>query len=206
MPGAREVTAFRRDVHPDGRPLTQADREQLIKPYLPTPPRARSPSPSLERSYNGASTSRPRKPQSWKLRRPHGLRRWLLTLIHRLLFWIIQFTYSFYIRGRQIYHAVIDRVFSVLYYHHRTPELIRRDIEKLSRLPKHLSVIVDLAGNHGRRNEAEGLSKLIEDAAEIAAWCTCASIPMLSIYERTGKFVFVFAHVRAQLTTNTKAY
>lgn len=32
-----------------------------------------------------------------------------------------------------------------------------------------------------------GLEALIDEVAEIAAWCACARIPMLSVYERTGK-------------------
>lgn len=31
------------------------------------------------------------------------------------------------------------------------------------------------------------LEVLVDEAAEIAAWCACVGIPMLSVYERTGK-------------------
>lgn len=71
-----------------------------------------------------------------------------------------------------------------MYYHHHTPELIERDVKGLSRLPKHLSVILSLEDNG--RGGAE-LERLVSEAAEIAAWCASAGIPRLSIYEKTGE-------------------
>lgn len=90
-----------------------------------------------------------------------------------------------YIRIRQTYHAVTDRIYSVLYYHHRTPELIERDVKGLSRLPKHLSVILELEDNG--RGGAE-LERLVNEAADISAWCASAGISQLSIYEKTGQY------------------
>ena len=91
--------------------------------------------------------------------------------------------FSVYIRLRQGYHAIGDRIFSILYYHHRTPELIRKDVKSLSRLPEHLSVILKLEdGSRG------GLEALVDEVAEIAAWCACVGIQMLSVYEKTGKW------------------
>ena len=91
--------------------------------------------------------------------------------------------FSVYIRLRQAYHAVKDRILAILYYHHRTPELIQKDVKGLSRLPKHLSVILKL--EDGGRGGA-GLEALVDEVAEISAWCACVGIPMLSIYEKTG--------------------
>jgi hypothetical protein len=74
------------------------------------------------------------------------------------------------------FHAVKDRILAILYYHHRTPELIQKDVKGLNRLPKHLSVILRLEdGGRG-------------GAALEAAWCACVGIPMLSIYEQTGGY------------------
>lgn len=75
-----------------------------------------------------------------------------------------------------------DRILAILYYHHRTPELIQKDVKGLDRLPKHLSVILKLEdGGRG------GLEALVDEVAEISAWCACVGIPMLSVYEQTGK-------------------
>jgi dehydrodolichyl diphosphate syntase complex subunit NUS1 len=91
--------------------------------------------------------------------------------------------FSVYIRFRQGYHAVKDRILAILYYHHRTPELIQKDVKGLSRLPEHLSVILKL--EDGGRGGA-GLEALVDEVAEIAAWCACVGIPTLSVYEQTG--------------------
>lgn len=77
-----------------------------------------------------------------------------------------------------------DRILAILYYHHRTPELIQKDVKGLSRLPEHLSVILKL--ENGGKGGAE-LEALVDEVAEIAAWCACVKIPMLSIYEQTGE-------------------
>jgi len=80
-----------------------------------------------------------------------------------------------------VYNATVNRALSVLYYHHRTPELIEKDVQVIKdagKLPKHLSVILDYRHN--------GLDKLIEEVSEIACWCAAAGIPRLSVYERSG--------------------
>jgi len=81
------------------------------------------------------------------------------------------------------YHAVKDRILAILYYHHRTPELIQKDVKGLSRLPKHLSVILRLEDG-GRGGAA--LEALVDEVAEIAAWCACVGVPLLSVYEQSG--------------------
>jgi hypothetical protein len=134
-----------------------------IQPYLPTPKKK--------------SAARPEK------RSRFGVRDFLRNQLHLLVYTIIHTIFSVYIKFRQAYHAVRDRIYSVLYYHHRTPELIERDVKGLSRLPKHLSVILSLEDDG--RGGAE-LERLVNEASEIAAWCASAGISRLSIYEKTG--------------------
>ena len=112
-----------------------------------------------------------------------GVRRFLRDQLHLFVFTLIHFFFSLYIRIRQAYHGVRDRIYSVMYYHHRTPEIIARDVKGLKRLPKHLSVILKLEDNV--RNGAE-LERLVSEVSDIAAWCASAGIPMLSVYEKTG--------------------
>jgi hypothetical protein len=121
-----------------------------------------------------------------KTRSRLGVRKFLKTQLHVLAFAIIHAIFSVYIRLRQAYHAVKDRILAILYYHHRTPELIQKDVKGLSRLPEHLSVILKLEG--GGRGGV-GLEALVDELAEIAAWCACVGIPMLSVYEKTGQFL-----------------
>lgn len=115
-----------------------------------------------------------------------GIRKALRSALNLLVYNLIHTVFSIYIRIRQAYHTVAYRVLSILYYHHRTPELIDRDVKGLKKKPRHLSVILKLDDERG----GAGLERLVNEAAEIAAWCACAGIPMLSIYEKTGECRF----------------
>lgn len=171
---AAKVSAH--DKHPNGAPLSRQEREKLFRPYLPAPrPRSRSP------TQHTTLSTHPRHDRARPLF-SHSIPDILVLLIHKFLFHLIQFVFSIYIRVRQTYHALNDRVFTILYYHHRTPDLIRKDVKGLGKLPKHLSVIVDLKAGGSK----EAVRSLMSDVAELAAWCACAGIPMLSVYEKTG--------------------
>ena len=180
---------LRRNQHPDGRPLSARERERLVLPFLPPPPEFQGPKGRKEElkklDRHDATRDSVRKPTS-KWHRPR-IRQLFGLLLQKALFFLIQLAFSIYINGRQIYHAILSQIFSILYYHHRSPELIQRDIRGLSRLPKHLSIILNLDNEDGSQRRSEALSKLIDDVAEVVAWCTCASIPVLSVYERTGR-------------------
>ncbi|GAB1311122.1 ditrans,polycis-polyprenyl diphosphate synthase [(2E,6E)-farnesyldiphosphate specific] [Madurella fahalii] len=162
---ARDLDAYRRDERLGGKLLTPDERIKLLKPYLPSPHRT---APSTSKTREG------KKPRL-------GVRRFLKRQFYVLIFTIIHAVFSLYIRLRQAYHAVGNCIYSIYYYHHRTPELIQRDVKGLGRLPNHLSVILTLE-DHKR----DGTEKLIDEAANIAAWCASAGIPHLSIYEKTG--------------------
>ena len=113
------------------------------------------------------------------------MRSFLANQLYILVYLVVHFIYSVYRRFRVGYHGVRDRVYSVLKYHHRTPEIIARDVRDLRRLPKHLSVVLQLEDNgHGLAE----LERLVNEVSDIAAWCASAGIPMLSVYERTGEF------------------
>ncbi|MCJ1434676.1 hypothetical protein MMC27_004045 [Xylographa pallens] len=155
----RETLAYRRDASKNGTLLTPAQREALVTPYLPAP----------------------KTPLSAPARKPRPVRTFLQTQLHILVFNLIHTLFSLYIRLRHAYHAVLSRVLAILYYHHRTPELIRKDVRGLLRLPEHLSVILEL-----QLGDGAGLEALLDEVAEVAAWCACVGIPVLSVYERTG--------------------
>jgi dehydrodolichyl diphosphate syntase complex subunit NUS1 len=103
--------------------------------------------------------------------------------MYEILHLVILAIFGLYIRLRQVYHAVFDRIFAVLFYHHRTPEWIRKDIQRLNKLPDHLSIILSL---EDEGLAPSGLDGLLNDVGDIVAWCASAGIPMLSIYERRG--------------------
>lgn len=159
---SRETQIYRQDAKTKDPHLTPRQREELVKPYLPDP--MHTPMESRRR------ISRP-------------VRSFLKNHLHILVYNLIHLLFSIYVRLRKTYHVLLDRVFAILYYHHRAPELIRQDVKNLDRLPEHLSVILELKGEE--RGTA-GLEALMDEVAELSAWCTCAGIQMLSIYERTG--------------------
>ncbi|KAL2146705.1 hypothetical protein VTI28DRAFT_2856 [Corynascus sepedonium] len=170
----RELELYRRDERLGHTLLTPEEKLRLLKPYLPTPP-----SRSRSRSRAEPSSSKARDEQKAMI----GVRRFLRRQYHIFVFALIHIFFSLYIRLRQAYHAVANRIHSIYYHHHRTPELIQRDIKGLRRLPNHLSVILTL---EDQRRSGAGLEKLINEVANIAAWCASAGIPQLSIYEKTG--------------------
>ncbi|KAL8687052.1 MAG: hypothetical protein Q9218_006669, partial [Villophora microphyllina] len=161
MVASRETQIYRKDANN----LSTKEREKLLKPYLPTRP--------------SKTTKRSRKSQP--------IRMFLRTQIHVFVFTVMHLFFSLYIRLRQAFHVTLDRVFAMLYYHHRAPELIKQDVQALDKLPQHLSVILDLKEEQG----FAGLEKLLDDVSEVSAWCAAAGIPMLSVYEKTGELAML---------------
>jgi dehydrodolichyl diphosphate syntase complex subunit NUS1 len=173
MVSEKDKASYRSDARAQGRELSAAEREKLLRPYLPTP-REVSPDGDIARRSNGI---KPRR----KLRRKR-VRTFVKSQLHVLLYYLIHLVFGVYIRLRQIYHATIDRSLGILYYHHRSPELVRKDVKNLSRLPEHLSVILTLKGE-----EDGGLEALMDEVGELCAWCASAGIPLLSVYEKSGR-------------------
>ncbi len=169
---SQDTELYRRDVKFGNRRLTAEEREKLLKPYLPPVPEisAAAKASSQRSTVRKAKTSR-QKP----------IRSFLKSNLHVLIYFAVHLIFGIYLRLRQTYHAVIDRIVALLYYHHRTPELIQKDVKNLSRLPEHLSVVLTLKGE-----EDGGLESLMKDVAELSAWCASIEIPLLSVYERSG--------------------
>lgn len=167
-----DTTLYRKDVASGGRILTRAEREKLLQPYLPSPE-----SDTAEMGTRSPAVG------SQKMHKGHRrrVRPFLKAKLHFLLFFLIQLVFGIYIRLRQIYHATLDRLLAIRHYHHRTPELIRRDVQDLARIPEHLSVILKF------KSEADGgLEALMDEVAELCAWSAAAGIPLLSVYEKSG--------------------
>lgn len=205
MVSSKDVELFREDARLRGTKLTPAEREKLMKPYLPEPrpqreqeqeqvqeqdmhpdqssrglKSAKSNSKTKSRS-NACAKSSSKSKQRLK---STPVRTFLKLQVHRLIYVLIHLCLGFYIRIYQTIAAVIDRVMAVTYYHHRSPELIARDVKALNRRPEHLSVLLKL-----RKREEDALQTLTDETAELAAWTTCAGIPVLSVYEKTGMFL-----------------
>lgn len=185
MVSAKDTQLYRRDVKSRGRELSAEEREKLVKPYLPPAPESQTPAPAFSQD-DGVKKGR--------RRRQKPIRSYLKSKLHLLTYFVVHLIFGIYIRLRQTYHAVLDRILALLYYHHRTPELIQKDVKILSRLPEHLSVILTLKGE-----EDGGLEALMEDVAELSAWCASAGIPILSVYEKIGRLVLTIEKLRSCL-------
>lgn len=169
MPSTSRNT-IRAQIRNKGESLTPADREALLKPYLPDPA-------DLATSRSARSSRRSKSKQPRKT----PIRTFIKSQVHRLAYALTHIIFGIVVRLIQAYHAVVDRILAIVYHHHRTPELIRKDVRSLKRLPQHLSVILTL------RTEDDALAVLMDEVAELTAWCTCAGIAQLSVYEKSGK-------------------
>ncbi|KAI0482912.1 Decaprenyl diphosphate synthase-like protein [Xylariaceae sp. FL0804] len=183
---ARDTEIYRRDEKARHRTLGPEQREELVKNYLPAPPRP----PQRSRAQQNRSRSHEKVKQhdsslssSSSSSSRFGVRRFLRAQLHVLLYVVVHALFSLYIRLRAAYRAVGGSALSVLKYHHGTPEYVRRDVAALRRLPAHLSVILTLEDG-GRGGDA--LEKLVNEVSEVAAWCAAAGIARLSVYEKTG--------------------
>ncbi|CAD6505615.1 BgTH12-01105 [Blumeria graminis f. sp. triticale] len=192
----REIESYRNDSKSQHQLFTKAEREKLIAPYLPVPHAISS------RQSKNVTVSANRKDNP-KFRMRIGAQNLFRTQLHILCFAVLHIFFSIYIRCRKIQHAIRDRILAILYYHHHTPELIQRDVKGLNRLPTHVSVILHL--DEGRRGIV-GLEALVDEVAEISAWCACAGIPMLSIYEKTGLLKGYISATHRAITEKLSSY
>ena len=146
-------------------------------------------------------------PKSWskkkKQSRPEGrfgVRNFLKNQLFLFVFMVMHSVFSLYLRIRKAWHTVGYKVASVVFYHHRTPELIERDVKSLNKKPSHVSAVLKMEGE----SRATELERLVNEAADLAVWSACAGIPMLSIYEKSGTSTVAIA--RRRLTeVNMKA-
>ncbi|KAH6648495.1 Decaprenyl diphosphate synthase-like protein [Truncatella angustata] len=173
---AKDTARYREDVQTDGRSLKAKEREDLLKPYLPSPPET----PSQAKDGRQTSPSSRRKSPDTSY---FGLRVLLREQLYAFTYALIHIIFSIHIRFRIAYRATTLRIVGILNYHHRTPEYIARDVRTLKKKPRHVSVILKLEEG-GKRGDAK--DKLLNDVADITAWCASAGIPILTVYEKTG--------------------
>ncbi|KIH88484.1 di-cis-decaprenylcistransferase [Sporothrix brasiliensis 5110] len=189
---SRDTLLYRKDARSGHKLLTPEERLEIVKPYLPSPPKSNAARTETEKAgshsdsghagHSGHSSANKFHLRD-TTRERFSVRSFVAHQLYVLVYTIVHAIFSVYRRFRVGYHGVRDRIYSVLKYHHRTPEIIARDVRDLRRLPKHLSVVLQLEDNgHGLAE----LERLVNEVSDIAAWCASAGIPMLSVYERTG--------------------
>ncbi|KAL2005231.1 hypothetical protein VTN00DRAFT_2441 [Thermoascus crustaceus] len=189
MISSRDTELYRQDVRARGAALSASDRENILRSYLPDPSALHRP-PTLRRKKTTGRKSKKTTP----------VRTFIKSQIHLLVHTLIHILFGIYVRLVQSYRAVVDRILAILFYHHRTPELIQKDVKGLSRIPEHLSVVLTL------RKEDDALEALMDDVAELAAWSACAGIPTLSIYEKSGILKSYIPTLHQIVTSKLSAY
>lgn len=166
----RDRRSYRADEKNDHALLDEEERSRLIGKYMPAP------------QQRGSKAPKPSSKAPPKRKSRFGLRKLLKTQLHLFIFTVMHSIFSLYMKLRKAWHTVSYSVRSVMFYHHRTPELIENDVRGLGKKPKHLSAVLEVE-EEGRATELE---RLVGEAADIAVWSACAGIPTLSIYERSG--------------------
>lgn len=102
-----------------------------------------------------------------------------------------------------VYHKACLRFYSMAYYPNKTPQVIRDDVVKLSKIPKRVSCIVNLRADD---DENGGIEGLVADISELAAWCLSAGIPSLTIYEYNGVIKSGISELQRYIQRNLRSY
>lgn len=108
----------------------------------------------------------------------------------RLLFYIYHTiliaVYSLYSIFRLFQYAqnkIRVKFLNLAYNPAKTPQIIRDDMTKLSKLPKRISAILNFKSEE---EEGGGYYGLLNDASELVTWTVAAGISSLSIYQYDG--------------------
>ncbi|KAJ6140720.1 hypothetical protein N7497_011613 [Penicillium chrysogenum] len=170
MVSQRDREILRDDLRARGTKLSAAERESLLKGYLPDPAElGTKPAPQ------------PTASERRKAQRKTPIRTFLKSQTHYLAYAFTHIIFGIVVRLLQAYHAVVDRIFAIVYHHHRTPELIRKD-------------------------EDDALAVLMDEVAELAAWSSCSGISQLSVYEKSGVLKSCIPTLHQIITTKLASY
>ncbi|KAI9370969.1 Decaprenyl diphosphate synthase-like protein [Aspergillus egyptiacus] len=184
MVSKRDKQLLRDNIRSRGIKLSATDRENIVKPYLPDPSELPPWPPQRRR----------------KLPRKTPIRTFIKSQLHLITYTFLHILCGIAVRLAQSYHAVVNRILAIVYYHHRTPELIRKDVKGLERLPEHLSVILSLG------KEDNGLPVLMDEVAELVSWTSSAGIQVLSVYEKTGALKSCIPILHRVITDKLSSY
>jgi hypothetical protein len=106
--------------------------------------------------------------------------------IDLLVLWALQTVVSVYLSVLAVKHQLVNTVWELWYNWHAWiwwgQWMIRMDVDKLHKVPRHLAVILD----ERRARRAYDADETVRRVAELAAWCACSGIRILTIYEPTG--------------------
>lgn len=96
------------------------------------------------------------------------------------------FMIAIYKNFQYLYRRVYLKYLAVTYYPSKSPQVIREDINKLEKIPKIVSCILDLQDDEDENGGKDGL---INSISELTAWSMSAGLTKLIIYEFTGVLI-----------------
>jgi len=91
--------------------------------------------------------------------------------------------YSIFRSIQYVNNKIKIKFLNLAYNPSKTPQIIRDDVTKLSKLPKRISAILNLKSEE---EEGGGFYGLLNDASELTTWTLASGIQNLSIYEHEG--------------------
>jgi dehydrodolichyl diphosphate syntase complex subunit NUS1 len=103
--------------------------------------------------------------------------------IYHLLLLAIYSLYSVYRSLQYLNHKIRIKFLNLAYNPSKTPQIIRDDVNKLEKLPKRISSIMNLKSES---EEGGGYYGLLNDSAELVTWTLAAGVQTLSIFEADG--------------------
>ena len=116
---------------------------------------------------------------------------------------VVFFIMALYKHLEYAYQQAWLRFYTVVYYPNRTPQLIRDDVSRLNKLPRHVACILQLKDEKEQDGAAKGL---VNGVGELAAWAVLAGVPALTIYESTGELKYQLANLRRHVSRNLAQY
>ncbi|OBA24252.1 Undecaprenyl diphosphate synthase [Metschnikowia bicuspidata var. bicuspidata NRRL YB-4993] len=102
-----------------------------------------------------------------------------------------------------VYNKLRLRVFSMTYFPNNSPRVIRDDVNKLLKIPRRVSCIVNLRSDD---DENGGVQGVIADISELAAWTLSLGIPSLTIYEYNGAVKSYLPELQRYISKNLLLY
>ncbi|RCK64330.1 Dehydrodolichyl diphosphate synthase complex subunit NUS1 [Candida viswanathii] len=110
---------------------------------------------------------------------------WSITwfYINHFILLSIFFLIAVYKNFQYIYRRLYLKYLTLTYYPSKSPQVIREDVNRLTKIPKILSCLLDLKDDDDENGGKEGL---IASICELAAWSLSAGIGKLIVYEFTG--------------------
>lgn len=103
-------------------------------------------------------------------------------LNHTILLFVFLFI-SIYRNFHHLYERITLKYLTLAYYPSKSPQVIRDDVSKLTKIPKRMACILDLKDDD---DENGGVDGLINQVSELSAWALSAGITSLTIYEYNG--------------------